>query len=87
MADPIKHIQVPIKVLGGERWGQLSYFGDTHLICGETVKQKDEKYSFAGGHRVRLYSFKKNVHWKIPEGISLDIAAVPAAPAPRRTQR
>ena len=85
MAD---HVRVPVKVVWTERWGQLSSFGDAHLICGETVKLKDENYSFAGGHRVRLYSFKKNVHWKIPEAISLDIAQVtPASAPPRRKQR
>ena len=84
MAD---HVGVPIKTVGSERWGQLCSFGDSHLICGETVKLKEEAYSFAGGHRVRLYSFKKNVHWKIPEGISVDIAEVSPAAAPRRKQR
>jgi len=85
MAD---HVRVPVKIVGTERWGQLSLLGDTHLICGESVNLKDASFSFAGGHRVRLYSFKKNVHWKIPEGISLDIAAVPpATAAPRRAQR
>ena len=84
MAD---HVQVPVKTMGSGRWGLLSSFGDAHLICGETVKLKDENYSCAGGHRVRLYSFKKNVHWRIPEGISLDIAEVAPATAPRRKQR
>jgi hypothetical protein len=84
MAD---HVNVPIKMLGTDRWGQLSVFGDSHLICGESVKLKEANYSFAGGHRVRLYSFKKNVHWKIPEGASLDIAAVAPAASARRSQR
>jgi hypothetical protein len=85
MAD---HVKVPVKIVGADRWGQLSVFGDTHFICGEKVQQKDENYSFAGQHRVRLYSFKKNVHWKIPEGIPLDVSGVtPAAAAPRRAQR
>ncbi len=84
MAD---HVSVPVKIVGAERWGQLSHLGDTHLICGETVKLKEENFSFAGQHRVRLYSFKKNVHWKIPEGIPLDIAAVAPAVEPRRKQR
>jgi hypothetical protein len=84
MAD---RIRVPIKTVGTERWGQLSAFGESHLICAEAVKLKDEKFSFAGGHRVRLYSFKKNVHWKIPEGAAFDIADVTPAVAPRRTQR
>jgi len=81
MAD---HVRVPVKVIGTDRWGELNLLGDAHLICGETVKLKDENFSFAGQHRVRLYSFKKNVHWKIPEGISLDVTAVAAAAAPRR---
>ncbi len=81
-------IQVPIKLVGTERWGQLSLLSDTHLICGESVKLKDENFSFAGQHRVRLYIFKKNVHWKIPlEAISLNIASVSPADAPRRNQR
>ena len=83
-----KYVQVPVKTVGTERWGQLSLLGDAHLICGETVKLKEENFSFAGGHRVRLYLFKKNVHWRIPESIALDITdVVPAAAAPRRTQR
>jgi hypothetical protein len=81
------HLTVPIKTVGTDRWGQLNFFGETHLICGEWVKQKSD-ISFAGGHRVRLFSFKKNVHWKIPEGISLDVANVaPATAAPRRALR
>ena len=85
MAD---HVRVPVKQIGTDRWGQLSLLSDSHLICGESVKLKNENFSFAGGHRVRLYLFKKNVAFKIPEGISLDIAAVPpATSAPRRAQR
>ena len=84
MAD---HVRVPLKAVGTERWGQLSALGDHHLICGEDVKLKDPNFSFAGGHRVRLYSFKKNVHWKIPAGVPVDIAAVAPANAPRRPQR
>jgi hypothetical protein len=83
MADSVR---VPIKIVGTERWGQLSAFGENHLVCGETVRQKEANYSFAGGHRVRLYSFKKNVHWRIPEGAVLDIAGVAPAEAPRRKQ-
>ena len=83
MADSVR---VPIKIVGTERWGQLSAFGENHLVCSETVRQKEAHYSFAGGHRVRLYSFKKNVHWRIPEGAVLDIAGVAPAEAPRRKQ-
>jgi hypothetical protein len=81
------YVRVPIKTVGAEKWGLLSLLSDSHLICGESVRQKDENYSFAGQHRVRLYSFKKNVAFKIPEGVSLDIAGVPPANAPRRAQR
>lgn len=73
-----KHISVPIKIVDGEQWGELRALGLSHDICGERVdKRKD--LSFAGGHRVRLYTFKKNVHWKIPTGVELDITEVPAA--------
>jgi hypothetical protein len=81
------HVRVPIKILGKERWGQLCLLGDSHLICGEAVKLKDENFSFAGGHRVRLYAFKKNVHWKIPDEVAFDIADVTPATSPRRTLR
>ena len=84
MADSVR---VPLKTVGTERWGQLSAFGDHHLICGEEVRLKDQSHSFAGGHRVRVYSFKKNVHWKIPAGAPIDIAAVAPANPPRRPQR
>jgi len=39
MAD---HVNVPIKMLGTDRWGQLSVFGDSHLICGESVKLRKQ---------------------------------------------
>jgi hypothetical protein len=84
MAD---RISVPVKAFEGGRWGHLSAFADTHQICGETVRLKEQNFSFAGGHRVRLYIFKKNVHWKIPDGIALDISDVAPAAAPRRIQR
>jgi hypothetical protein len=79
-------VRVPVKLIDGVRWGALSLLADNHLICGETVKMKQENFTIAGQHRVRLYSFKKNVHWKIPDGVSLDVAEVPPATAPRRHQ-
>jgi hypothetical protein len=79
-------VRVPVRLIGNERWGQLSLLGDHHLICAEKVQVKDQNYTFAGQHRVRLYSFKKNVHWKIPEGIELDVAGVAPAQAPPRRQ-
>lgn len=80
------HVRVPLKEWDGHKWAQLNLLALTHEICGETVKMKDGAYSFAGGHRVRLYSFKKNVHWKVPEGVSLDISGVEPGAAPRRRQ-
>jgi hypothetical protein len=78
---------VPIKVVNGENWGDLASFSTSHEICGERVDPRKD-ISFAGGHRVRLYKFTKNVHWKIPTGVELDISEVPPASAPpRRTQR
>lgn len=83
MAD---RVGVPVKLINNERWGQLSLLADQHYICGEDVRLKNQNYSFAGQHRVRLYSFKKNVHWKIPDGVQLDIANVTPASPPRRPQ-
>ena len=72
-------------MLGGDRWAALSYVAEgNHEICGETVKLMNGKFSLFGGHRVRLYRFKNNVHWKIPSGVELDITDVPPAQAPRR---
>jgi hypothetical protein len=81
-------ISVPIKEVHGEKWGQLNLFGVKHEICAESCKVKSEQFSFAGEHRTRLYALKSNVHWKIPEGVELDISAVRAEGAVRRrTQR
>lgn len=80
-------IRVPIKVVGGDQWGDLNSLGLAHEICGEVVTLRDQNYSFAGGHRVRLYKFKKNVHWKIPRGTVLDISGVVPAAPPRKQGR
>jgi hypothetical protein len=78
-------VNIPVKRVGTENWGALAWYGETHDICGEKVHCVDEKFSFAGQHRVRLFRFKKNVHWRIPAGVTLDITAVrPATPPPRR---
>ena len=83
-----ERVSIPIKVANKKKWGDLTVFGDSHEICGETVRETDSKYSFTGGHRVRLYKFKKNVHWKIPTGTDLDISSVPPGQnPPRRRQR
>lgn len=80
------YIKVPIKRVGNQDWGDLDSLGLAHEICGETVKVRPD-LSFSGGHRVRLYYFKKNVHWKIPTGQSLDISDVEPEALPRRRTR
>jgi hypothetical protein len=79
-----EYVRVPIKEWDGCKWGQLNLLAHAHEICGEVVKKKEENYTFAGQHRVRLYTFKKNVHWKIPIGVNLDISQVAQAQPPRR---
>ena len=76
-------VEVPVHVVNGEQWGRLSVFGDTHHICGERVDEQRD-ISHAGGHRVRLVRFKKNVNWKIPVGTQIDISAVKPEETPRR---
>jgi len=68
----------------GYDWGQLNYFGPQQIIAGEKSSIKEQNYTFLGGHRVRLYAIKNNVHWRIPSGISLDVTAVAPATAPPR---
>ena len=79
-------VTIPVKTVGGVKWAELSASAPSHghQICGETVHPIDQKFSFAGGHRVRLYNFKKNVHWRLPGGVELDISAIPQANPPRR---
>lgn len=69
-------ICIPIREVRGEKWGALSYLGPNHEIVGEDVKCVNYRYSFAGNHRVQLYRFKKNVHWRLPKGVDLDISEV-----------
>jgi hypothetical protein len=83
MAD---HVPVPVKTVNNEKWGQLCLLGDHHIICGEVVKQMSD-IPFAGGHRIRRYSFKKSVNWKIPDGVKLNLAGVSPAEPPRRNIR
>jgi hypothetical protein len=82
-----EYIKVPIVKWDSASWAALNFFGKTHFICGEDYKVKAEKYTFLGQHRVRLYAVKGNVHWKIPQGINLDVSEVPKAIAPRRMPR
>jgi hypothetical protein len=77
-----ERFSVPVKLYKGEKWGDLSAIGLTHDFCGEVVNKKNDSFSFLGGHRVRLYSFKKNVHWRIPTN-AFDISSVAASDAPQ----
>jgi hypothetical protein len=77
-------VSVSIKDYNGDKWGDLASFADSHDICGEKVKEVNSNYSFIGGHRVRLYRFKKNVHWMVPKGTDFEITDVSQASSPRR---
>jgi len=79
-------VQVPVRIVNKESWARLSLYGERHEFCGEQIKLKKENFTFAGGHRVRLWVLKKNVHWKIPKGVSLDISEVNPARLSRRRQ-
>ncbi len=83
----VSHVRVPVKEVRGQRWGALAYLSHNHEICGEEVRCIDSRYSFIGRHRVQLYKFRKNVFWRIPEGVSLDISKVAQTQAPRRQLR
>jgi hypothetical protein len=71
------HISMPLVEHDGHRWAAIAYYGIDHEITGETCKCLKEKYSFKGGHRVRIYKIKKQVYWKVPSSIDLDITDVP----------
>lgn len=80
-----ERVRVPVRQVGKDKWGHLSaVYSGSHYICGEEAKKVNHNYSFVGQHRVRLYRFKKNVHWKLPSGVELEISSVPAANPPRR---
>jgi hypothetical protein len=79
-----EHYPLPVIVVNKQKWGALSYLGHHHDICGETCHVIDQKFSFAGGHRVRLYRISNNVHWRIPGALVADIQNVAPASAPLR---
>lgn len=80
-------IRVPIVLYGSQKWGSLDSLGISFEIVGESVAKKEENYSFIGGHRLRLYKFKKDVHFRVPSGRELDITDVqPAGVPPTRRQ-
>jgi len=83
----MSYVQVPIKVVNKEKWADLGALALTHEIVAEKCNKVEENYSFAGGHRVRLWKFKKNVHFKVPSGVDLDISGVAPAVAPTPPRR
>jgi hypothetical protein len=85
---PIRQLRIPVKNINGDDWAELSFLASTHYVCAETFKLTDNHFTAVGGHRVRLFALKKNVHWKIPPGvIQLDIQEVVPNSAPRRETR
>jgi hypothetical protein len=77
-------IQIPTRVLRGQRWADFSFLARKHQLCAEGFNTLSENVSYVGGHRVRLYVLKGNVHWRVPEGV-VDITNVaPATEPPRR---
>lgn len=77
---------VPIREVNGDSWGSLAMIADAWEIVGERVNSKGD-LSFADGHRVRHYVFRKNVHFKITATMTLNISDVPAAEAPKGAPR
>jgi hypothetical protein len=78
-----RQLSFPVVMVEGEEWLELSAHGMTHEICGEKVNHRPDP-SFAGGHRVRQYSFRKNVHWLFPTtGKVVDIRDVAPEPPPK----
>jgi hypothetical protein len=84
-----KSLTFPIKKVGKDEWLDLTAHGLSHEFVAEKVFKKNENFSFGGGHRVRHYSFRKNVHWRVSVGVEVDIAdvAVDDAPPRRHTAR
>jgi len=83
-------IIVPVRKdpASGQIWAELSAHGPsaTHVVCGEHAWQGSD-VSIHGGHRVREFKFKKNVHWRIITGFDLDISTAKPPEPPRRQGR
>lgn len=78
-----QRVSIPVREHDRQKWGWLSALCDDHEVVGYDFRKISDQYSFIGGHRVRLFKIKGNVHFKIPTGVAFDISAVPPA-APRR---
>ena len=75
----MRSCSVPLKKFGNDLWADLGALGSRvwEVTC-EKSDLKDNQYSFIGGHRVRLFKLKDNVHFKLPADFKVDIRAVPA---------
>jgi hypothetical protein len=80
-------VKIPVSEYNGIKWGALSYLDRTHEIIGEKFNCSNEKYSFRGQHRVRLYKVSGNVHFRIPLKAEFDISGVPKPDEAPRRQR
>lgn len=80
-----RQLSFPVKVVNGVEWLDFTAHGIAHEFCGEVCKQKSD-LSFGGGHRVRHYHFRKNVHWRAPDGTTIDISDLDPDSAPPRRQ-
>jgi hypothetical protein len=92
VTDTPRTIAVRIKMHGTEQWGCLDTWGNNSVdIVAETWNNVNDQYSFVGGHRVRLFRVRKNVHFKIPPGATTfditDVVPAPAAPTKRHDKR
>ncbi len=80
-------IFLPIKRDGNKRWVLLGQIAPSHIILSEKCTQINENYSHFGGHRVRAWAVKGNVHWLLPDAAEeYDITGVSPSQAPRRRQ-
>ncbi|HKQ25314.1 MAG TPA: hypothetical protein VJT81_12800 [Burkholderiales bacterium] len=80
-------IFVTVKKVDGRFWGELKNFGDKHEVVAEYAKIDNEMFTFAGQHRLRHVTLKKNVNWNVDsfQSLMVDISRVaPSGPPPRR---
>ena len=82
-----EQVSVPVRGYGSQKWGWLSALCPDHEVVGYDFRKIEDNYSFIGGHRVRLYKIKGNVHFKIPTGAIFNISSVPPAVIRPNTRR
>jgi hypothetical protein len=78
-----RNLVLAVKDFKNEAWCALSSLGIGGVdVVAYKVKKVDDQFTFEGNHKVRLFRFWDNVHFKIPTGVKLNIEAVPMAAAP-----